>query len=316
MNYCQRHGSIGYMNAFPDVTHPGFDANEYNRRFHDANVIIDARAKSIFYDKHWGPLSIKCAFNGHELYKSGDALYCVDDSSLLIFNEGKYYESWIESSSEVESMTLNMTPAFEREANRALRLSRNGSIDEAGAESRIRFTERLYYHRESVTPVLMTIRALARDLSTHHGRIQELFFSLYMQMVALQGESDREALATGKVKAASRVELYRRLLLAKDFLHACFQEDVTLEKLASIACLNPYYFLREFRKVFGCTPHQYLTKLRMGEAARLLALDEATVESICYAVGFQDPTSFSKLFRRHSGHTPTAYRTLRGFGAD
>jgi AraC family transcriptional regulator len=315
MKYLQRHGSIGYMNAFPDLSGPGFDVQEYNRRFHDANVIIDAQAKSIFYDKHWGPLSIKCAFNGQELYKSGDAMYRVDDSNLLIFNEGKYYESWIDSQSEVESMTLNMTPAFERDAIRALRSSQTGRIDDCGGEERIRFTERLYSHCESISPLLLRIRMLARDVAIHHGRIQELFFSLYIEMVRLQGESDREALATGKVRAGSRVELYRRLLLAKDFLHSCFHEEVTLDKLASISYLNPYYLLREFKKVFGATPHQYLTQLRMAEAARMLTSDGCKVESVCRAVGFEDATSFGKLFRRYSGLTPTAYRAMRDFKA-
>jgi len=296
------------MNVFPDVKQPGFDFDAYNRRFHDANIIINGTTRSMAYDPHWGPLSIKAAKGGSEFYKSGDALYRVDGSSLLIFNEGKYYESWIDAPEPVETLTLNMTPAFERQALEALKATRNGIIDPYDSVERIRFTERLYSSTPRLECLIHNMRTLACNLKSNHPRIQELFFDVFVEMVGLQEGSDREALATGKTRASSRTELYRRLLIAKDYLHACFNEDVVLYDLARVACLNPYYLLRQFKRVFKITPHQYLTQLRLAEAEKLL-MSEVPVENVCHAVGFQDPSSFTKLFRRHTGYTPTSFRS-------
>src|SRR5689334_2499177 len=142
--YCERHGAIGYMNYFPDISGPQFDMESYNRRFHDANIIINASVKSAAFEPHWGPLSIKLASGGSEFYKSGDALYRVDDDCFLIFNEGKYYESWIDSEAKVNSCSLNMTPTFERDALAAMKSWRTGAIESYGSTDRIRFTERIY----------------------------------------------------------------------------------------------------------------------------------------------------------------------------
>src|SRR5690349_7316535 len=127
--YCERHGAVGYMNYFPDISGKEFDMDAYNRRFYDANIIINASVRSAAFEPHWGPLSIKLAQGGSEFYKSGDALYRVDNDCFLIFNEGKYYESWIESKANVESTSLNMTPTFERDALEALKLSRTSEIE-------------------------------------------------------------------------------------------------------------------------------------------------------------------------------------------
>lgn len=309
--YYERHGSIGYMNYFPDVSTPGFDFKDYNQRFHNANIIIDGRTKSMSYDLHWGPLSIKGAAGGSEFYKSGDALYRVDDNCVLLFNEGKYYQSWIDEPREVESFTLNMTPAFEQTALLALKSARTGCIEGHCFANKVRFTERLYHYSPTLLNLLTTIRNLARDLHTHHGGVQELFFAVYLEMIALQETSDREALATGKMRATSRQELYRRLLIAKDFIHSCFDADVTLDHIADVACLNPYYLLREFKRTFRLTPHQYLTNLRISKAERLLITCHDGVESVCQAVGFHDPSSFGKLFRRKTGYSPSEYRARK-----
>jgi AraC family transcriptional regulator len=306
--YFERRGSIGYMNVFPDVKQAGFDFDKYNQRFHDANIIIDGRTKSMAYDPHWGPLSIKAARGGSEFYKSGDALYRVDDSCILIFNEGKYYESWIDEAREIDTFTFNMTPSFERNALAAIQLNRRGDVDDNGKVEKIRFTERTYTKTPRVALLMNEIRSLGRELSSSHARIQELFFSLYVEMVSLQAGSVREALATGKMKASSRKELHQRLIIAKEFLRASIKDDITLNDLSCVACLNPYYLLREFRKVFRCTPHQYLTHQRMDSAQRLLISDSSEVWEVSLAVGYRDPSSFSKLFRRYAGCSPTDFR--------
>ena len=303
----KRAGQIGYMDFFPSIDNAGFDMDAYNRRFHEANIIIDAKAKFVYYGDHWGGLSVKCASNGPEFYKCGDAMYRVDDDYLLIFNEGKEYSSWIDSHAPVASFTLNLSPAFEQQALEAVRSTATGLIEEPPAGDRIRFTERLYPYQSGISQVVASMRSLVYDVRSNHLRLQELFFSLYLQMIGLQEETNREALATGKLNASARHELFRRLIRARDFIHSCYEQDVSLNEIAEVACLNPYYFLREFRKAFGTTPHKYLTQRRINQARKLLASGRSTVAEVCMTVGFHDQSSFGKLFRRHTGTTPTAF---------
>ena len=69
-----------------------------------------------------------------------------------------------------------------------------------------------------------------------------------------------------------------------------------------------YVLLRLFKQAFGRTPHQFLTHRRIERAKHLLARTERPVTEICLDVGFESLGSFSHLFRRETGASPTAYR--------
>ncbi len=102
-------------------------------------------------------------------------------------------------------------------------------------------------------------------------------------------------------------ETFARVLRARDAIHARFAEPLRLDQLAREAALSPFHFLRIFRSAFGETPHQYLTRVRI-EAAKRLLLADAPVTDVCFEVGFQSLGSFSALFARRVGAPPSAFR--------
>jgi transcriptional regulator GlxA family with amidase domain len=86
------------------------------------------------------------------------------------------------------------------------------------------------------------------------------------------------------------------------------QENLTVEALAERACLCPRHFSRLFKKVFNCTPADFVEELRLSEARRRLLGLRATVESIAESVGFHSSDSFRRAFERRTGTTPTLFR--------
>ena len=72
--------------------------------------------------------------------------------------------------------------------------------------------------------------------------------------------------------------------------------------------LSPAHFSREFRRVFGESPHQYLLTRRLERAAALLRTTDWSVARICFAVGLQSVGSFTTSFGRMFGVSPTVYR--------
>ena len=111
---------------------------------------------------------------------------------------------------------------------------------------------------------------------------------------------------------ASGVTL-RRLLRARDLLHAEAQRGPTLDDLASTSGLSRAHLARQFAQAFGMPPHQYLVQLRLEQAKRALAAGDR-VTDVCFDVGFASLGTFSASFRKRTGLSPRDWqRTARGF---
>lgn len=87
-----------------------------------------------------------------------------------------------------------------------------------------------------------------------------------------------------------------------------FDEPVTPASLARQAGLSPSRFARLIRRVFGVTPSQYIAKVRISAASRMLRETNRTVAQIAQACGFYDHSAFTRSFRRLTGLTPLQAR--------
>lgn len=100
----------------------------------------------------------------------------------------------------------------------------------------------------------------------------------------------------------------RHLLRARDLADARYDESLTVADMARAAGLSKAHFSREFARVFGEAPHQYLLTRRLERAAALLRATDWSVARICHAVGLGSIGSFTTSFGRVYGKSPTAYR--------
>jgi AraC-like DNA-binding protein len=100
----------------------------------------------------------------------------------------------------------------------------------------------------------------------------------------------------------------RRAIEAATFLAEHAHEVIDLERAAGLVGLRAFHFLRTFSSVLGVTPHQYLVRARLRNAARRLASDDSPVTEIAYDVGFGDLSGFVRTFGRAAGMSPGAFR--------
>ena len=85
----------------------------------------------------------------------------------------------------------------------------------------------------------------------------------------------------------------------------------TLGSLAQAAGLSRYHFLRTFDRIIGVTPHQYVLRARLRDAARRLVREPGSVLDIALDCGFGDASNFNRAFRREFGMSPARYRQRR-----
>ena len=82
----------------------------------------------------------------------------------------------------------------------------------------------------------------------------------------------------------------------------------TLAELTGLCALSEFHFARAFRASFGLPPHRYLLRRRIQEALRQLPLSANSIASIAMNLGFSSQSHFTKVFREHTGMTPSDYR--------
>jgi AraC family transcriptional regulator len=88
------------------------------------------------------------------------------------------------------------------------------------------------------------------------------------------------------------------------------QEALTLEDMADIACLSPYYFCRVFHQIVGIPPGEFLATQRLNAAKRLLLTTSLNVTDICFEVGYAGVGSFTTRFTQQVGVPPRLLRHL------
>ncbi len=98
------------------------------------------------------------------------------------------------------------------------------------------------------------------------------------------------------------------------FMKTNYHEDLTLDILARQASLERTYFSYIFKQKTGCSPHSYLTQIRVHKAAQLLGTRKHTITEVAYMVGLT-PHNFSRQFRQVMGVTAKTYQQLQTQGS-
>ncbi len=101
--------------------------------------------------------------------------------------------------------------------------------------------------------------------------------------------------------------LYRRIVQGKLFIDANYSRPINLDGISDEALFSKFHFIRLFKKAYGRTPHQYLIAVRIEKAKQLLSRN-CLVADVCSAVGFDSIGSFTTLFKKVTGITPSVYQ--------
>lgn len=116
---------------------------------------------------------------------------------------------------------------------------------------------------------------------------------------------------TQAIYASSRQHRFhsdKEIIAVQSFLEENLQCKFTLKALAVKHNMTERTLIRRFKKACDVTPWQYLQSLRIEHARKLLETSNTPLESIVNAVGYEDLSSFTRLFKKYTGLSPSQYR--------
>lgn len=165
---------------------------------------------------------------------------------------------------------------------------------------RMRFrASRLPPIRVSAPLIAKALELLRLGVST--TAFEELSLQVAAQTVDLEN-GHRNRLRTADPCSVSRVTRVVRTI------EHDWQVPSNLTELARLAHLSRYHFLRVFEEITGTTPHQYLLRVRLREAAIRLRTEREKILEIALNCGFGDLSNFNHAFRAEFGLSPRQYR--------
>jgi AraC family transcriptional regulator len=179
-------------------------------------------------------------------------------------------------------------------------------VREVGVEVESTVTEirRTMDLRDGSLRGLMTLLAVEADTGGLSGKLyaEHLAHALALRFLWLSGGAHIPG-HSHSGKMPNRV--LQRVL---DRMKAGLATDLDLNTLASESGYSRSHFLRTFRAAMGCSPHRWLTRLRLDHAKTMLRRDAESLIDIALACGFSSHAHFSNTFRQIVGATPSEYR--------
>jgi AraC-like DNA-binding protein len=100
--------------------------------------------------------------------------------------------------------------------------------------------------------------------------------------------------------------LYKRIVQAKLFIDDNYSTKINIDNISNEAFFSKFHFIRLFKGIYGKTPYQYLTSVRIDHAI-LLFQHNKSISEVCFSVGFEDVRSFSELFKKNVGASPSDF---------
>ncbi|MCR8849903.1 AraC family transcriptional regulator [Rossellomorea sp. SC111] len=270
-----------------------------------SNYILQAKSDKF----HWegvGQLSIKTFMNGKAFYKTSRGYFCVEEGRYLLVNDGPYTIT-IEEDQQVESFCIFFKKGFAEDTYRTLNDSPNQLITDPFKRSRpIEFFERTYEITPSIARQIQMSQRL--EIYPKDNWCEEQYHIFMENLLTSHFQHLKRTESIHAVKHSTREEIYRRITIAHEYIRACYHNALTLEDISMVACLSQNHLIRTYSQYYGKTPHRHISELRIEKAKKLLKDRNLSVTDITFELGYQNPVSFSKMFKQFVGCSPTFYR--------
>ena len=280
-----------------------------NRR--DANYIVYSQLKTLHdQPKPNQGIGIKYVLSGKEQHSVNGKTMNVLPHQFLLVNHKSEVGCRIQSQEIVKSVCLFLNTQMVNDVHRTLTTSTHHLLDEPflNGNSSFQCFERIYNaHQSNLGLYVLQVSSLI-DKHPEHNFSDNLYYQLAENIVINQSEEFKRVNAIKAKKASTREELYRRLLVAKDYIESNFDKKTEIESIARIANISTFHFFRTFKQVFNISPHQYILKLRLKKATQLLKKRQYSITDIAYQVGFADIHAFSKAFKKSYQVAPSHFR--------
>ncbi|WP_293312374.1 helix-turn-helix domain-containing protein [Pedobacter sp. UBA5917] len=298
-----------YLTSLPDHSNPNFDEDLHFKRFKAHNVVFNTLSSYSFCDDHVGCLSFKTVLKGEEWYGVNHRRLAIRPGQFLILNDEQNYSCKIDTHDKVRGLSVFFQKDFAAQVFEDTLKTETDLLDNPFYPNNKQ--PEFFQTLNDIDPELqLQLVALISHLEDngYDGGAEEHLFFLLRHLIGTLKSDNKKIAEVAAIKPSSKIEIYRRLCIAKDFLHSTFMEKPDLKLLGSMACLSVPQLIRQFKSVFKVTPHQYLIAVKLKHAVHLLKNTKKPIHEITWACGFENESAFCRAFKSAYGFQPLIFR--------
>lgn len=168
-------------------------------------------------------------------------------------------------------------------------------------EDRVETVTHFRLDYEVFSRVKKLIEAARAELAEHSEGYRAMVASFMQELIVLLIRSYREK---EKVPSGFASQVTRLISYVKDN----YRSQLSMDTLTGISGMSESHVLRSFKQYLGCSPFQYISRLRLSAAAEALIQTDRSITEIALDLGFNDSNYFTRSFRKHLGLSPRDYR--------
>ncbi len=152
------------------------------------------------------------------------------------------------------------------------------------------------------------VRAAMRDLQNATGLGRLSLFIKVLHWLVEAPEGDVPALSTKPFSLAGTAQQQESISLAMSYLMANYRKGIRLGELLALTGMSRATFARQFQRHAGKSFSELLNEVRIQAVCRALRETDQSVANVALEEGFRQLSFFNRVFRRHTGCTPSEYR--------
>ncbi len=272
-------------------------------------IILNTQTKNTYRDNIRGPLSLFTNIEGESSVAVPGRSVRIKEGFFYLSNPDQHYTLEVDETKPTETFNIHFGEYFADQVLASLQNKPEYLLDN---DFQVPFVAHAFHNRlqpkdEFVTTIIAQLKALGENDELFR---EEKLVSLLSHLLKQEGEVEKMKDIIPALKMSTREEITQRLMFSIDYIYSNYHQDMSLEELAQASCLSKFHFLRLFKIAYGKTPHQFVTGVRLQRAKELLKQPRLTVNDVAKLVGFDNASSFSRLFYNTTGVYPTRYQAI------
>lgn len=248
---------------------------------------------------HWHSyFEITCVQHGRGNYFVNGQEYGMNQGDIIIFNNVEPH-SWSLLDEDMELLVMIFSPEFVAEK---LSFFDSGYL-KPFVERGSNFKNRIGCEDPVNCKIRMDIREIYHEWIEKEEGYELMIKANILRILTMlirtyQDKSKSDEMLPEKKNAMKRLEQ------AFSYINSHYCEKITLDDAAGAAFMSSSYFSTYFRKVTNISFSEYVTRLRISHARKLLKSTDLSVTDIAIECGFNNISNFYRLYKRHTGHPP------------